>query len=180
MLMVLESAGVPVPSEIIMPFAGFLVTTGVFNFWTLIIWGTLGNIAGSFILYGLGRFAGRPFIERFGKYVLIHIRDIDLAEHWFRRWGVWAVFIGRILPVVRTFISFPAGVARMNIWTFTFFSSIGIIPWVWFLAWLGVFLGERWQAAEEYFRRFDILILALLIAGVIWWVRRHLKHREVI
>lgn len=176
MLMVLESAGIPVPSEIIMPFAGFLVTIGVFNFWTLIFWGTLGNITGSFVLYGFGYVMGRPFIERFGKYALIHSRDIDLVERWFRRWGAWAVFVSRMLPVVRTYISFPAGMARMNVWKFTLFSTIGIIPWILLLAWIGVFLGERWQTAEEYFRRFDILILALLIASVIWWIRRHLKH----
>ena len=177
-LMMLESAGVPIPSEIIMPFSGFLVSRGVFIFWVLIFVGILGNVVGSLIFYWLGRYIGRSFIMRFGGYLLIHPKDIDLAERWFQRWGSWAIFVSRMLPVVRTYISFPAGVANMNLWKFILFSTIGIIPWVWFLAWLGVFLGEEWTTFEHYFRKFDILILVILISVVVWWVHRHIRHRR--
>ena len=178
LLMAAESAGIPIPSEIIMPFSGFLAARGAFALWAAVCAGVLGNIAGSLIFYWIGLRWGRPFIDRFGKYFLIHPRDVDLAERWFARWGIWAALIGRLLPAIRTYISFPAGVARMHLGKFIFFSSIGIIPWVWFLGWLGARLGAEWQALEHYFRKFDYAVALVIVAGAAWWIWRHINHRR--
>lgn len=175
-LMAAESAGIPIPSELIMPFSGFLVAGGVFTFWGIVLAGVLGNLAGSLIFYWIGFRFGRPFIERYGNYFLIHMRDVELAERWFLRWGGWAVFVGRLLPAVRTYISFPAGVARMNLWTFTVYSTLGILPFVLLVGWIGVRLGEEWHSIEHYFRKFDYAIAAVILAGLAWWIGRHVRH----
>lgn len=178
LLMAAESAGIPIPSELIMPFSGFLVSSGAFRFWLIVLAGILGNLAGSLVFYWIGLRWGRPFVERYGKYFLIHANDVALAERWFGRWGGWAVFAGRILPGIRTYISFPAGVAGMDIRAFTLYSTAGIIPWVIVLAWLGVRLGEHRQILEQYFRKFDYAIAGVLVAGAAWWVWRHFKNHS--
>ncbi len=179
-LMALESAAIPVPSEIIMPFSGFLVFGGKFNFWTVVLAGTLGNVSGSLILYLAGVKWGRRFFDRFGKYFLIHENDLDLAERWFEKWGKAAVFFGRLLPVIRTYISFPAGLSKMAIRQFLVYTFIGTFLWSVFLAYLGVKFGENWKILEIYFRKFDLIIGVFIILGVIWLVRRHLKNKHLL
>ena len=178
LLMAAESAGIPIPSELIMPFSGFLAASGVFSLSLVIVAGVLGNIAGSLLFYEIGLRWGRPFIERYGKYFFIHPRDVDLAERWFARWGAWAAFVGRMLPAIRTYISFPAGVARMPRGKFVVVSSIGVLPWVAALAWMGDALGERWHSLQRYFHTFDYVIAFFLVAGAVWWIARHIRQHS--
>lgn len=177
-LMALESAAIPVPSEIIMPFSGFLVFGGKFNFWFVAAAGTLGNVFGSLILYRVGAKWGKPFFSRFGKYFLVHESDLDLAERWFKKYGKAAVFFSRLLPVIRTYISFPAGLSKMEIRPFLFYTTMGVIPWSLFLTYLGVKFGENWKILEVYFRKFDLAVAAVILIFVFWWIWRHLKHKS--
>lgn len=176
LLMAIESANIPLPSEIIMPFAGFLVAEGQLNLWWVGTAGAFGCLVGSIFSYWLGAWGGRPLVEKYGKYILISHHDLNLADKWFQKHGEITVFVGRLLPVVRTFISFPAGIARMNFFRFSLYSFLGSWPWCVFLAWLGVKLGENWESLRKYFHGFDWAILALIVLGIIWYVRRHLKN----
>jgi len=178
-LMAIESACIPLPSEVIMPFSGFLIASGTFNIWWLAIAGTLGNIFGSWIAYFVGKAGGRPLIEKYGKWILISRRDLDRADHWFERFGPGVVLVSRLLPVVRTFISFPAGIAKMPFWKFTFYTAIGAFPFVLFLAWLGEQLGKNWETLRTYFRGLDFVILGLIILAIGLWVWKHLKDRQI-
>ncbi|MGA7802358.1 MAG: DedA family protein [Gammaproteobacteria bacterium] len=175
LFMAIESACIPVPSEIIMPFSGYLVFTGDLQLWAVTLAGALGCVAGSLVAYGLGAWGGRPLVEKYGRYVLVSHRDLDLAERWFERYGDITIFIGRLLPVVRTFIAFPAGVARMPLWRFTLYTFLGSAIWCWALAWIGLKLGANWNALGVYFHRFDALIGAVLVAVLGWYVWRHLR-----
>jgi membrane protein DedA with SNARE-associated domain len=175
-LMAVESACIPLPSEVIMPFSGFLVATGTFNLWWLVLAGTLGNVLGSWIAYGVGKAGGRPLIEKYGKYILVSHKDLDRADNWFAKFGDRAVLISRLLPVVRTFISFPAGVAKMPFWKFTAFTALGAFPFVLFLAWIGQILGENWETIRAYFRGADYLILAVIVVAVGLWIWKHVKE----
>ncbi|OGZ58692.1 MAG: hypothetical protein A3F94_00720 [Candidatus Spechtbacteria bacterium RIFCSPLOWO2_12_FULL_38_22] len=174
-LMVLESANIPIPSEIIMPFSGFLVTRGIFVLWLLIVVGALGNLVGSLLSYYLGVYGGRKFLEKYGRFIFIHKRDIELADKLFARWGSSVVFFSRILPIVRTFISFPAGIARMNIWKFSFYTLAGSLIWSALLAYVGFWAGENWHFLSPYFRKFDWLIVSLVLVGTVWWVTRYVR-----
>lgn len=176
LLMAIESACIPLPSEIIMPFSGYLVHVGEMQLWAVGLAGAVGCVFGSIIAYYLGAWGGRPLIERYGKYVLISHRDLDLADRWFQRHGDATIFIGRLLPVIRTFIAFPAGVSRMNLWRFNLYTFVGSYIWSYGLAWIGMKLGENWNTLGVYFHRFDALIGVLLLAGVLWYVWRHLHH----
>jgi len=173
--MAIESACIPLPSEIIMPFAGYLASAGRFTLWGTALAGAVGCVVGSVIAYFAGLFLGREFINRYGRYVLISSHDVDLAERWFARYGSWAIFFSRLLPVVRTFISFPAGVARMPLLPFIVYTFIGSFPWCYGLAWIGMKMGENWDTLGKYFHQFDIAIGILILMGAIWWVRRHLR-----
>ena len=175
-LMTLESAGLPVPSEVIMPFSGFLAYRGTFNFWLVVLLGTLGNIAGSLLLYWVGEYGGRKFISRWGRWLLLKDSHTTKAEEWFKRYGEITIFFGRILPVVRTYISFPAGVARMPLWRFNFYTAVGSFPWVLLMTYIGFYLGERWNILESYFRKFDIAILALGGAALIWFLVKYFRR----
>lgn len=175
-LMTLESAGAPVPSEIIMPFSGFLVSVGRFNLWLVILMGTLGNLVGSLALYWIGYFGGRPFVERYGKYFLLSKRELALVERWFAKYGGPTVFFGRLLPVVRTYISLPAGLSRMPIARFSFYTFIGSAPWSALFAWLGVRLGANWKVIEVFFQKFDIVIIVSILAFLIWLIWRRRRH----
>jgi membrane protein DedA with SNARE-associated domain len=177
-LMALESACIPVPSEIIMPFSGYLVFIEKFSFLQVIIWGTIGNLIGSIIAYFLGFYGGRPLIEKYGRYILISSHDLDQAEKWFKKHGDISVFFSRILPVVRTFISFPAGIARMPFWKFSFYTFCGSFPWAFLLTYTGVIMGENWSNIEVYFQKFDWLIIILVILLVGWWVFNKLRPKE--
>jgi membrane protein DedA with SNARE-associated domain len=172
-LMVLESACIPVPSEIIMPFSGFLVFSGKFIFWKVILWGTIGNLVGSILAYFVGLYAGRPMVEKYGKYILISRRDLDLADRWFSKYGQRMVFFSRLLPGVRTFISLPAGIARMDFKKFCFYTLIGCLIWSFLLTYIGLKMGENWTGIRVYFEKFDYIIALAAVIIVIWWIGRH-------
>ena len=179
LLMAIESACIPLPSEVIMPFSGYLVHTGQFNLWAVAVAGAVGCVLGSLVAYWAGMYGGRPFIEKYGRYVLLSRHDLDLADRWFARYGEVIVFASRLLPVVRTFIAFPAGVARMNLTRFTVYTFLGSLPWCLGLAYVGQLLGEQWDKNEtlkSWFHRFDFLIGILIVLAAAWWVWRHLKH----
>ena len=172
LLMLLESACIPVPSEAIMPFAGFAVSEGDMSLFSITVAGVLGNLVGSWIAYWVGLYGGRPFIDRWGKYVLLRHHHVELAERWFARYGPAAVFFSRMLPIVRTFISLPAGVARMPFWKFTLYTLLGCIPWVLMLGFVGVKLGEHWEDIRPYLHYADYAVVAALVAIVLWWALR--------
>jgi len=179
LLMAIESACVPLPSEIIMPFAGYLISIGQMNLWLVAIAGAIGCVLGSLAAYWAGMYGGRPFLEKYGRYVLISRQDLDLADRWFGRYGEAIIFTSRLLPAVRTFISFPAGVARMNLKRFVLYTFAGSLPWCLGLAYVGQKLGEKWNKDETLktlFHRFDFVIGIIALLAIIWWVRRHLKH----
>jgi len=184
--MAIESAAIPLPSELILPFAGWAVSRGTiepltaapWTYWGAVVAGVLGNTLGSLIAYAIGAYGGRPLLARYGSYVLISAHDVDLAEQWFSRFGDATVFFSRMLPVVRTFISIPAGVARMPLWRFVVFSVLGAVPWVMLLVWGGVVLGEHWLELKHQLRGLDYLVvagLALLIGVFVW---RHVRHQR--
>ncbi len=174
-LMLIESCGIPMPSEVIMPFSGFLVAAGKLNFWLVVLAGTFGNLVGSLLAYWIGLVGGRPLIEKYGKYFLISRHDLDLADRWFSRFGQLTVFFGRLLPVIRTYISFPAGIAKMDIKKFSFYTFLGALPWTLLFAWLGVKMGNNWELIREKLHNFDLAILALVILVIAWYIWRHIR-----
>lgn len=178
LLMGIESACIPLPSEIIMPFSGYLVFRGQFGLWEVGLAGAVGCVVGSVPAYYLGLYGGRPLVEKYGKYVLVRQKDLDLADRWFARYGDWAIFFSRLLPVVRTFISFPAGVARMNVPRFVIYTFLGSFPWCLGLAYVGMKLGENWNTLGVYFHRFDLVIGILIGLGVAYYLWRHLKRNK--
>lgn len=179
LLMAIESANIPLPSEIIMPFSGFLVAKSELNLWLVGLAGAVGCVVGSIFSYFLGAWGGRPLVEKYGKYILISHHDLDLADRWFSRYGEAIVFFARLLPVIRTFISFPAGISRMNFPRFVIYSFLGSLPWTLFLAFLGQKLGDNWESLRRYFHGLDWVILGLIIVGIVWWIWRHLKHQKL-
>ncbi len=174
-LMAIESACIPLPSEIIAPFAGYLVFTGRFSLFWVSIAGGLGSMVGSFITYEIGYFGGRPLVEKYGKYILISKRDLDLADKFFARYGQLSTFLGRMLPVVRTFISLPAGIAKVPRLPFLFYSFLGSVIWTYLLAYFGMKLGENWDTLRDRLHGFDTAIIVLILLGTAWWVYRHFK-----
>ncbi|MHB1361922.1 MAG: DedA family protein [Thermoleophilia bacterium] len=176
--MAIESACIPLPSEIIMPFSGYLVFTGEFNLVLVGIVGALGNLAGSLLAYWVGARGGRPLIERYGKYVLLSHHDLDMADRWFAKYGRSTVFFTRLMPVIRTFISFPAGISRMKLSTFSLYTFLGALPWSIFLAYVGFKMGENWDTLGGYFHKADILIGILIVAAVVWYVWRHINNMK--
>src|SRR5436305_8678094 len=179
LLMAIESACIPLPSEVIMPFSGYLVYTGRFNLWLVAIMGALGCVLGSLVAYGVGLRGGRPLIEKYGRFVLISHHDLDIADRWFAKYGEAIVFASRLLPVIRTFIAFPAGVARMNLKRFVIYTFMGSLPWCLGLAYVGQKLGEQWDKNETLkalFHRFDFVIGILFVLVAVWWVWRHVKN----
>jgi membrane protein DedA with SNARE-associated domain len=154
-----------------MPFSGYLVSTGEFSMLGVTLAGALGNVLGSLVAYYAGLWGGRPFVERYGRYVLVSHRDLNMADRWFLKHGEAAVLISRLLPVVRTFISLPAGIARMNVTRFVLFTFIGAVPWCYFLAYIGLVMGERWNQLRTYFHHMDLIIGAAVAvaAGYFLW-----------
>ena len=173
LLMTFESACIPLPSEIIMPFAGYLVFTGAMSITGATLAGTAGCVIGSLIAYAIGAGGGRTWLERHGRYLLIQKADLDWADQWFTHHGDATVFVGRLLPVVRTFIALPAGVSRMNRVRFVLYTAAGSVLWCLGLVLIGAHLGQKWQSLAPYFHRFDVLIAALGVLGVVLYVRRH-------
>ena len=178
-LMALESACLPIPSEIIMPFSGFLVFEGRFIFWLVVLWGAVGNLIGSVAAYWVGFYGGRSLIEKWGRYFLISAGDLERADRWFNKYGQTAVFFSRLLPVVRTFISLPAGISRMNFKKFSFYTLAGSLPWSFALTYAGLIMGRNWSDLEVYFKKFDLFIGGLIALIIIWWFWRHLKRRRI-
>jgi membrane protein DedA with SNARE-associated domain len=180
LLMTIESACIPLPSEIIMPFAGYLVYTGRFSLLWAATAGALGCNLGSVIAYEIGCYGGRPLVERYGSHVFIGRHELDLADRFFQRFGGIAVFLGRLLPVIRTFIALPAGIARMPRLRFHLYTFIGSWPWCFALAWIGMKLGEQWDKdprLKQWFHRLDAIIVAVLLAAIVWFVWSHWKGR---
>lgn len=176
-LMAIESACIPIPSEVIMTFSGYLVYLGRFNLEWAALAGALGCNAGSIAAYAAGAYGGRPLAEKYGRYVLVSSHDLELADRWFARYGDAAVFFARLLPVVRTFIALPAGVARMNFVRFNIYTFLGSLPWCWVLAYLGMKLGAHWDAIQPYFHRFDTVIVAVCAVAFVWFVYYRWTHR---
>lgn len=176
LLMAIESACIPLPSEIIMPFAGFLVFKGEMTLWIVAFAGALGCVLGSIPAYYVGMFGGRPLAEKYGKYILLSKHDLDLADHLFEKHGEIIIFIARMLPAVRTFIAFPAGVVRMNMTKFITYTFIGSFIWCWLLAYAGMKFGENWESLKVYFHEFHYVIIGAAVIFIIWYVRRHFKH----
>jgi membrane protein DedA with SNARE-associated domain len=173
----IESACIPLPSELIMPFAGYLVYEGTMKLIWVATAGAIGCNLGSLVAYEIGCYGGRPLVERYGRWILMGRRELDWADRFFARWGYLAVFIGRLLPVVRTFIALPAGIARMPRVRFHVYTFLGSWPWCFGLAWLGMKLGENWRGLGKYFHKFDAVILAVLAVGVVWFLWSHWQNR---
>jgi len=180
LLMLAESACIPFPSEVTMLVGGWYSATGDLNFFWVVAMGVLGNVVGSWIAYGVGRTMGREVLDRYGKYVLIRSHDIDKAEIWWARHGEAATFFSRLLPVIRTFISLPAGIAKMPFGKFTLYTFLGCIPWTFALTWLGVLVKDNWEQVLDYFDLPTLIIGGLVVvAAVIWYLRRR-KQRKAL
>jgi len=180
LLMGIESACIPLPSEIIMPFAGYLVYTGQLNLFWVATAGAIGCNLGSIPAYWLGAWGGRPAIERFGRFVLLSRHDLDRTQTFFQKYGGITVLLGRLLPVVRTFIALPAGIARMNQFRFHLYTFIGSWPWCYLLAYIGMKLGNKWETDprfKEIFHRFHLGVEIVLLIAIVWFVRTHWKNR---
>ena len=180
LMMAIESACIPLPSEIIMPFAGYLASTGHFSLWAAATAGAIGCNIGSAVAYAIGRHGGRRFVERWGGYFLVTHRDLEATDRFFSRFGSAAVFIARLLPVVRTFIALPAGISGMPLVKFHIYTFLGSWPWCFALAYAGYHLGKAWESNPElraFMHRFDAVIVALILVGLAWYIWRHWRHR---
>ncbi|EKD24263.1 MAG: hypothetical protein ACD_81C00067G0008 [uncultured bacterium] len=175
LLSTLESMNIPIPSEVILPFSGFLVSQGVFGFWWVVLAGTMGNVIGSLLSYWIGYFVrGRKAMVNSERVQT----EIARAHVWMDKYGDWAILISRLLPVVRTFISFPLGVIKVHsLWRFTWLTFVGAFVWSYVLAKIGFVLGENWHSIEKYYRQVDYVIVGIILLGFGWWVRDHL-HRK--
>jgi membrane protein DedA with SNARE-associated domain len=176
-LMTMESMVFPVPSEAVMPFAGFLVATQHFTMAGIILASTLGSIVGSLLSYWIGRYGGVSFINRWGKYLLLNQHDLEVTEAFFNKRGSITILICRFIPVVRHLISIPAGTGRMNIFTFLVFTVIGAGLWNTFLSFLGYYLRQNWEIVMKYSHIVDIVVVLILLAGVFYFVARHVKRK---
>ena len=178
-LMAIESACIPIPSEIIMPFSGYLASTGRFDLVLAATAGAIGCNIGSTVAYAIGLYGGRPLVERWGPYILISRRDLDDADRFFARYGGIAVLAGRLLPVIRTFIALPAGIARLSQLRFQVYTFVGSWPWCFALAYVGYKLGQRWNAdprLQAVMHRFDWVVVAVIALGLCWYVWRHFRR----
>ncbi len=177
-LMALESACTPLPSEIIMPFGGYIASTGKLELWLVATAGAIGCNLGSAVAYSVGYHGGRPFLARWGHLLLLRPGDVDMAERFFARHGNKAVFFGRLLPLVRTFIALPAGIARMHFWRFHLYTFLGSWPWCFALAYVGYVLGQKWDSDPRLrgvLHTFDGVIVAAVLLGIAVFVWRHLR-----
>ena len=176
LLMAIESCNIPLPSEAVLPFAGILVNKGVMNFHVAAIFGAIGCVLGSIPSYYLGYFGGRPFVEKYGKYFLVSHKDLEEADAWVDKYGDWAFFLCRMLPVVRTFISLPAGILKARKRTFFTLTFLGSLIWCYLLVYVGVKMGENMEALKHIWHKFDaVIIIACLILGILY-VYKHFKH----
>lgn len=178
--MFLESACIPIPSEIIMPFGGLLASRGELNFWWVGLLGAIANVVGSWLAYAVGRLGGRSFIEKYGRYLLLSKRHLALADRWFIEKGEITVFITRLLPGIRTFISLPAGIFQMNFVRFTLFSFLGVLPWSYLLTYLGYTLGKNWDTLTGYLHSANFIlwgILVLTLPLLYWWQQKKSRRK---
>jgi membrane protein DedA with SNARE-associated domain len=175
-LMAIESACIPIPSEIILPMAGWMVSRQVFTLWGATLAGTLGCVIGSIVAYWVGVVGGRPLLERYGRYVLISVQDLDAADRWFAKRGEAAIFLSRMLPVVRTFISLPAGIAEMNFGRFVLYTALGSLSWSFALVYAGKSLGDNWDQVRTVLSKFDYLVAAALVLAIGWYVYHHVSR----
>ena len=175
--MLLENANIPIPSEVVLGFAGFLISQQIFDFWMTFAIACAAGVIGSIISYWLGSYGGRPLLLKYGKYIFFNEHKFTLAENMFNKYGGAAVLICRCLPCVRTFISFPAGVARYPFWKFVIFTVIGTIPWTLLLVWAGSILGSHWRDLIQYnhFFLIAVVVICLVIAAIVFW-KRHQRH----
>jgi LPXTG-motif cell wall-anchored protein len=178
LLMLAESACIPFPSEVTMLVGGWYAADGRLDFFLVGVAGVLGNLFGSWIAYAVGRVTGRDLLDRFGKYVLIRSHDIDKAEVWWEKYGEAATFFSRLLPVIRTFISLPAGIARMPFGKFTLYTFLGCIPWTFALTWAGVLVGDNWERVLDYFNVPTFIIGGLLLAAAVFWYIRRRRQKN--
>jgi len=174
--MILESACIPVPSEAIMVFGGFLAGQGKVGFWAVVIAGVGGNLVGSWIAYWVGATKGREWALRW-HWLHITPQRLDAADRWFERYGDWAVLISRCLPIIRTFISLPAGVARMPFWRFSVLTLIGCIPWCLLLAYAGLAVGDNWETLQKQLHWFDYAVAAAIVVALVWLFIRYRRRR---
>jgi membrane protein DedA with SNARE-associated domain len=177
-LMALESMITPLPSELVMPFAGFLAAQGQFNIWLVILFSGIGSVVGSSLSYWMGFYGGYPLVVRFGKYFLLHVTDLKKAEDYFHRHGEKTIFICRFIPVIRHVISIPAGVARMKFGKFILYTFVGATIWNAFLAYLGYVLASQWRLVREYTEPISIAVAVLLVVGCVWFVYHHVKNKR--
>lgn len=179
LLMSAESALIPIPSEVTMPFAGFLAYQGKLNIFLVIIVGALANLFGSLLAFALGWWGEehlvRQLIRKYGKYLLISEHEYDRSEKWFRKYGEGIVFFSRVLPIVRTFVSLPAGIAEMNIYRFTIFTFLGSLIWSSVLAYIGFMLGQNWSSIEIYYRKFEFIIIFIAVITVIYYIYHKIR-----
>lgn len=181
-LMAAESALIPIPSEITMPFAGYLASTGRFNIYIIVVIGALANLAGSLLAFGLGWWGEEHLIRRligkWGKYLLISEKEYDHAEKWFRKYGEKIVFFSRVLPVIRTFISLPAGIAEMNVWRFSILTFIGSLIWSTFLTYIGFALGKNWNSIHPYYQKFEYLIVVAVAILALYYLIHKITNKK--
>jgi membrane protein DedA with SNARE-associated domain len=176
-LMAVESACIPVPSEVIQLYAGFMVSEDRMSFTVAVLAGTVGNVVGSWVAWAVGVYGGRPFIERHGKWLHISERNMAWADRWFDRYGPKVVFFSRMLPIIRTFISLPAGIARMPFWKFTVYTFFGALPWCFALTLAGVQVGENWEDLEGQLKYFTYLVAATIVVGAVYLAVRLWRNR---
>lgn len=180
--MTIESALIPMPSEVTMPFSGFLVTTGKFHLLFVVVAGSLGNLLGSIIAYTLGFWGEelviRNFIKKYGKYIFLSEHEYDRSERWFKKYGQMIVFISRLLPGIRTYISLPAGISHMNFFKFILYTALGSFIWSFILSYIGIIMGNNWNKIGSYFHMLDIVIIVIVGALLIYFIRKKLHGRE--
>lgn len=180
--MMLQSACVPIPSEVILPFSGFFVSQGIFEFWPTIFVATLGAQTGSVLMFLLGYYKGEEFvrnlIKKYGKYILVFEYELDEGQHWFQKYGQLLTFVSRLMPIVRTFIALPAGISQMKLSKFMVFVFLGDFFWSLILVSVGKAFGQNWTKFGDYFHKFDIVIVLLGVAGLVWYVKHKLKKHK--
>lgn len=177
--MAIESANIPLPSEVILPFGGYLVSTGRLEFYRTVMAGTLGGMAGSILSYYLGVWGGRPFLVKYGRYFGFSMDHLTLADRWFNKYGEATVCFTRMMPIIRTFISLPAGIARMDFKKFVAYSFLGSLPWSLLLVYIGLKLGQNWQAIKPWFHRLDVVVALGIVLVIIYLWRKKRSGKQV-